>query len=96
MKAYPEKFLAIYIGKGAYEIIDSFEVQGINVKRVSCMVFFGMNIDYILKMDKHVSEICLKAQKQLAVLKRIRIVLTKQGKMTIYSSFIISNLIFAP
>ena len=50
----------------------------------------------MLKMDKHVSEICQKASKQLAVLKRFGRFLTKQGKMTIYNSFIVSNFNYCP
>ena len=45
----------------------------------------------MLRMDKHASEICQKTSKQLAVLKRLGRFLTKQGKMTIYNSFIVSN-----
>ena len=45
----------------------------------------------MLKMDKHISEICQKASKQLAVLKRLGRFLTKQGILTIYNSFIVSN-----
>ena len=41
----------------------------------------GINIDFILRFDDHVSEICKKASKQLAVLKRLGRFLTKQGKI---------------
>ena len=42
------------------------------------------------------SEICKKASKQLAVLKRLGRFLTKQGKVTIYNSFIVSNFNYCP
>ena len=50
----------------------------------------------MLRFDDHVSEICKKASKQLAVLKRLGRFLTKQGKMTIYNSFIVSNFNYCP
>ena len=50
----------------------------------------------MLKFDAHVSEICKKASKQLAVLKRLGGFLTKQGKLVIYNSFIASNFCYCP
>ena len=50
----------------------------------------------MLRFDDHVSEICKKASKQLAVLKRLGRFLTRQGKMTIYNSFIVSNFNYFP
>ena len=51
------------------------------------VTLLGVNIDFMLRIDDYVSEICGKASKQLAVVKRLRRFLTKQGKMTIYNSF---------
>ena len=50
----------------------------------------------MLRFDYHMSQICKRASKQLAVLKRIGRFLTKQGKMTIYISFIASNFNYCP
>ena len=60
------------------------------------MSLIGINIDYMLRINKNVSEIYQKAPKQLAVLKRLGRFLTKQGKMTINSSFIVSNFNYCP
>ena len=35
------------------------------------VTLFVINIDFILKLDGHVADICKKASKQLAVLKRL-------------------------
>ena len=70
MKANPEKFQAICLGKRAYEGIDSFDLEGTQIKCEENVTLLGINIDHMLKMDKHVSEICQKASKQLAVLIR--------------------------
>ena len=96
MKANPEKFQAICIGKRAYENIDSFDLGGTQIKCEDNVTLLGINIDHMLKMDKHISEICQKASKQLAVLKRLGRFLTKQGKLTIYNSFIVSNFNYCP
>ena len=45
----------------------------------------------MLKFDDNVADICEKASKQLAVLKRLGRLLTKQGKMVTYNSFIASK-----
>ena len=96
MKANPEKFQAICVCKRAYEDINSFEVQGIKIKCEESVTLLVINIDYMLTMDKHVPEIYQKASKQSAVLKRTERFLAKRGKMTIYSSFIVSNFNYYP
>ena len=50
----------------------------------------------MLRFDDLVSQICTRASKQLAVLKRIGLFLNKQGKMTINNSFIVSNFNYCP
>ena len=80
MKANPNKFQAMCVGLKAYENIKSFQIENVDIK---CE-------------DSHVSEICKKASKQLAVLKRLGIFLTKQGKLTIYNSLIASNFNHCP
>ena len=52
------------------------------------VTLLGVNIDYMLCFDA--TYICKKASKQLAVLTRLGF-LTKQGKLTMYNSFIVSN-----
>ena len=50
----------------------------------------------MLRFDDHVSKICKKASKQLAVLKHKGRFLTKQDNMTIYNSFIGFNFNYCP
>ena len=90
MKANPDKFYAICIGKKTHDNIESFQIGKTNIKCDDSVTLLGINIDYMLKFDAHVSEICKKASKQLAVLKRLGGFLTKQGKFVIYNSFIAS------
>ena len=60
MKANPEKFQAICIGKKSHENIDSFQVGQTNIKCDDNVTLLGINLDYVLKFDDHVSEICKK------------------------------------
>ena len=53
-------------------------------------------MNFLLKFDGHISELCKKASRQLGVLKRIGRFLTKQGRMIIYKSFILSNFNYCP
>ena len=78
--------------KNAHDNITSFNIDSVEIKCDGNVTLLGVNIDFMLRFDDHVSEICKKASKQLAVLKR----LAKQGKMTIYNSFIVSNFNYCP
>ena len=96
MKANPIKFQAICIRKRAHGNIISFNIDSAEIKCEDNVTLLGINIDFMLRFDDHVSQICKRASKQLAVLKRIGHFLTKQGKMTIYNSFIVSNFNYCP
>ena len=91
MKANPNKFFKICVGLKAYENVKSFKKENVDTKCEDSVTLLGVSIDFRLKFDSHVSEICKKASKQLAVLKRLGRFLSKQGKLTIYNSFISSN-----
>ena len=71
MKANPTKFQAICIGKRAHDNITSFNIDLAEIKCENNVTLLGINIDFMLRFDDHVSQICKKASKQLAVLKRI-------------------------
>ena len=77
MKANPTKFQAICIGKNAHENIASFKVDSVEIKCEENVTLLGVNIDFMLSFDDHVTDICKKASKQLAVLKRLGRFLTK-------------------
>ena len=93
MKANPAEFQAICIGKNAHDSITSFNINSVEIKCEDNATLLGTNIDFMLRFDDRLSKICKKASKQLAVLKRLRRFLTKQGKMI---SFIVSNFNYCP
>ena len=96
MKANPDKFQAICAGKKCHGNIKSFRIGDTDISCEDNVSLLGVNIDFMLKFDDHVSDICKKASKQLAVLKRLGRFLTKQGKLVIYNSFIASNFSYCP
>ena len=96
MKANREKFQAICVGKKSHDNIKSFTIGDTDITCDDNVTLLGINIAFMLKFDDLVSDICRKASKQLAVLKRIGTFLTKQGKMVIYNSFIAFNFSYRP
>lgn len=96
MKANPNKFQTICVGQKAHDSIKSFLIDNVEIKCEDSVTLLGVNIDFLLNFNIHVSEICKKASKQLAVLKRLGRFLTKNGKMAIYNSFIASNFNYCP
>lgn len=96
MKANPDKFQALAIGKKSFDHKIVFELKGNRIECENDVKLLGVTIDYELKFDKHISDICKKASRQLNVLKRIGKYLNKLGRLTIYYSFILSNLNYCP
>ena len=96
MKANPEKFQAICVGKKCRDTIKSFRIGDTDIPCEDNVTLLGINIDFMMKFDDHVTDICKKASKQLAVLKRLGRFLTKQGKLVIYNYFIASNFSYSP
>ena len=71
MKANSTKFQAIGIGKRAHDNITSFNTDSAEIKCENNVTLLGINIDSMLRFDDHVSQICKRASKQLAVLEPI-------------------------
>lgn len=96
MKANPDKFQAICIGKKTHESISHFKLQDFEIECEDDVTLLGVDIDYMLNFSNHVSELCKKASRQLAVLKRFGKFLTKTGKVMVFNSFILSNFNYCP
>ena len=96
MQANPEKFQAISIGKKTHTQNITFNLNGFNIKCDDEVKLLGVTIDFKLDFNTHISNICKKAARQLNVLKRIGTHLTRLSKLTIYHSFIMSNLSYCP
>ena len=96
MKANPDKFQAICVGKRTFDAITSFQLGNTKITCEDKVSLLGVTLDVQLNFKDHISQICTKASQQLAVLKRIGKFLTKQGKLMIYKSFIMSNFNHCP
>jgi len=96
MQANPDKFQAIALGKKSKDHNLTFNVNGSNIPCDDDVKLLGVTIDFRLKFDIHISNICKKASRQLNVLKRIGKHLCKLGKLNIYYSFILSNFNYCP
>jgi hypothetical protein len=96
MKAYPEKFQAIALGKKTHQQKINFKFKN---KEISCddeVKLLGVNLDFMLNFNSQVSNICRKASKQLNVLKIIGKHLNRLSRLTIYYSFVMSNFNYCP
>ena len=83
MKANPDKFQAMCVGLKSNNYFSSFIIADNIINCEESVKLLGIDIDFNLKMDEHVSNICKKASKQLCILKRIGKDLSKQGKILI-------------
>jgi hypothetical protein len=96
MQANPDKFQVLAVGeKKPLQKIHLFKFKIIycHAKKLK---LWGIDIDYQLKFDQHISNLCRKASQQLNFLKRLGSYLTKLNKLTIFHTFILNNFNFCP
>ena len=96
MQANPNKFQAIGVGKRIHEISLTFKFGTIEITRDEEVKLLGVDIDFKLSFENHISNVCKKAAKQLNVLKRIGKNLSRLNKLSIFHTFILSNFNFCP
>ena len=60
MKANPSKFQAICMGKNACDGITSFNIDSTEFKGDNNVALLGRSIDFMLRFDDDVAEICKK------------------------------------
>ena len=91
MKANPEKFKCMFIGKKC-ELKDiAFNIGGNNISSECFVKLLGVHLDNDLNFDKHVSTLCLRAARQVRALGRIAKYLDLKGRIDVYNAFISSN-----
>ena len=56
MKANPDKFQAICAGKKCHDNIKSFRIGDTDISCEDNVSLLGVNIDFMLKFDDHVSD----------------------------------------
>ena len=62
MKANPDKFQAICIGKKTYDNIETFRIGETDIKCENNVSLLGINIDFMLKYDDHVTKFVKRLQ----------------------------------
>lgn len=96
MQANPDKFQVLAVGKKTYDKNPSIHIQNSDLTCEKTVKLLGIEIDYQLNFDAHVSSICRKASQQLNVLKRLGSLLNRLSKLTIFHTFILSNFYLLP
>jgi hypothetical protein len=86
----------MFIGKNTQSKNISFNLNGNIIKTEGEVKLLGVTIDYELKFNSHITNICRKASRQLNVLNRMGKYLNRLGKLTIYHSFILSSFNYCP
>ena len=71
IKANPDKFQAIAVGKRTKDENITFKLDDNIIKCEEHVKLLGVTIDFQLNFDLHISNVCKKASRQLNVLKRI-------------------------
>ena len=96
MQPNPDKFQVLAVGKKTFEKSPSIQIQNSNLSCETVVKLLGIDIDYLLNFDLHISNLCRKASQQLNILKRLGPFLSKLNKLTIFYTFILSNFNFCP
>ena len=70
MQAKPDNFQAIAVGMRTFGKNLVLKISYTEIKCEELVKFLGVDIDYQLNFDQHISSLCRKASQQLNVLKR--------------------------
>jgi hypothetical protein len=73
-----------------------FQIGTANISCDEVVKLLGVDIDFMLNFDCHIKNIFKKAVQQLNILKRIGKNLSKLNRLTIFHTFVLSNLNFCP
>ena len=96
MQANPDKFQAIAVGQRTSSKSPVFMVGGAAISCDSTVKLLGVDIDFKLNFDQHISDLLKKAARQLNIIKRIGRNFNVLNKLTIFYTFILSNFNYCP
>ena len=96
MQANPDKFQAIAVGKRTHDKQPVFNIGNINITCDDSVKLLGVDLDFSLKFDLHISNLCRKAAQQINIMKRLGKHLNRLNRLTIFHSFMLSNFNFCP
>ena len=87
MQANPDEFQAIAVGRKTHKKNPVFNIGQSTIECDDIVKLLGIDIDFNLNFDAHLSTICKKAAQQLNILKRIGRNLCKLSRLTIFHTF---------
>ena len=97
MIANPSKFHALLIKKDQTTTSgERISIQGKTIKSEDSVKLLGIQLDYKLNFDPHISALCKKAATQLNVLKRLRAYIGFDARKVLVQSFVYSNFNYCP
>ena len=94
MKANPDKFQFILFDKDNNSTLTL--LSGVTLESLKVVKLLGVQIDFQLKFDEHVSVLCSKASRQINVLARLSKTLDQIGKLKIMQSCILCYFNYCP
>ena len=95
--ANPAKFQTMLVKSNNIDDIElNVTAENVSLPSSDKMKVLGIDIDNMLTFDGHVSNMCIKAGKQLNALQRLKGSLHQDSRMAIYKSFIMSNFNHCP
>ena len=97
MIANPSKFHALLIIKDQTNTSgEKLSIRGKTIESEDSVKLLGIQLDYELNFDPHISELCRKAATQLNVLKRLRSHIGFEERKVFVQSFVYSNFNYCP
>lgn len=93
MEANPSKFQAMFSDPSP-DISVSF--KDVTIHNQTCVKLLGVNIDHKLSFNKHISDLCHKAARQINVLQRFKRILKWDVKRLLYKSFVLAHFNYCP
>ena len=95
MKANPDKFQALAVGKKTSTLKPLFKICEAEIECEETVKPLGVDIDSHLKFDTQISAMCRKASQQINVLKRIgKFFLNFESRKAVYHAVIMSIFIY--
>ena len=97
MIANPDKFHSLIIKKDRTNTCGmNVNIQDKTIKSEETVKLLGVQLDYKLNFEPHISELCRKAATQLNVLKRLKSFIGFKERETLVQSFVYSNFNYCP
>ena len=84
MQANPDKFQAVAVGIQTFDKVKQFTLAGIDIPCEENVKLLGVEVDFMLNYDKQIKTMCMKAARQLNVLRRLSKFLSEDTRLLIF------------